>query len=44
MKKKKVNQEAPLYEVSGTNRKMINYKVYQMSANEKTLYFMVYRP
>ena len=41
MKKKKVNQEAPLYEVSGTNRKMINYKVYQMSANEKTLYFMV---
>lgn len=43
MKKKKVkaNQEAPLYEVSGTNRKMINYKVYKMSLNEKLLYFIL---
>lgn len=40
-KKAKANQEAPLYEVSGTNRKMINYKVYKMSLNEKLLYFIL---
>lgn len=41
MKKNKKIQEEPLYEVSGTNRKMINYKVYQMSSNEKLLYFVL---
>lgn len=40
MSKKKIQSE-PLYEVSGTNRKMINYRVYQMTANEKALYFML---
>lgn len=39
MKKNKKKQDEPLYEVSGTNKKMINYKVYQMSFNEKLLYF-----
>ncbi len=37
--KKKVNE--PLYEVSGANRRMINYRVYKMSANEKALYFIL---
>lgn len=41
MSKKKNTQNEPLYEVSGTNRQMINYKVYQMSANEKALYFIL---
>lgn len=41
MSKKKTAQNEPLYEVSGTNRKMINYKIYQMTANEKLLYFML---
>lgn len=41
MKKNKKIQDEPLYEVSGTNRKMINYKVYQMSSNEKLLYFVL---
>ena len=41
MKKKKNTQNIPTYEVSGTNRKMINYKVYQMSSNEKLLYFLL---
>ena len=41
MSKKKNVPNEPLYEVSGTNRKMINYKVYQMTANEKTLYFIL---
>ncbi len=41
MSKKKNIQEEPLYEVSGTNRQMINYKVYKLSANEKTLYFLL---
>ncbi len=41
MSKKKVVHEEPLYEVSGTNRQMINYKVYKMSSNEKTLYFVL---
>ena len=41
MSKKKKVQNEPLYEVSGTNRKMINYKVYQMTSNEKSLYFIL---
>lgn len=42
MSKKNNNATSePLYETSGTNRQMINYKVYQMSANEKTLYFIL---
>lgn len=41
MSKKKNTQNEPLYEISGTNRKMINYKVYKMSANEKALYFIL---
>lgn len=41
MSKKKNPQTEPLYEVSGTNRKMINYKVYRMTANEKALYFIL---
>lgn len=41
MSKKKNTQTEPLYEVSGTNRKMINYKVYRMTANEKALYFIL---
>lgn len=41
MSKKKNTQNEPLYEVSGTNRQMINYKVYKMSANEKALYFIL---
>lgn len=41
MKKNKVKQNEPLYEVSGTNRQMINYKVYQMTSNEKLLYFVL---
>ncbi len=39
-KKKKAHTES-LYEVSGTNRKMINYKVYRMTANEKALYLIL---
>ena len=41
MSKKKNILNEPLYEVSGTNRQMINYKVYKMSPNEKTLYFIL---
>lgn len=41
MSKKKNTQNEPLYEISGTNRQMINYKVYKMSANEKALYFIL---
>lgn len=41
MKKNKAKQNEPLYEVSGTNRQMINYKVYQMTSNEKLLYFVL---
>lgn len=41
MSKKNRMKNEPLYEVSGTNRQMINYKVYKMSGNEKTLYFML---
>ena len=39
-KKKKAHTES-LYEVSGTNRRMINYKVYRMTANEKALYLIL---
>ncbi len=41
MSKKKNARIEQLYEVSGTNRKMINYKVYRMSAGEKALYFIL---
>lgn len=41
MGKKKTEQQEVLYEVSATNRQMINYRVYQMSANEKALYFVI---
>lgn len=41
MSKKKNALNEPIYEVSGTNRQMINYKVYKMSANEKVLYFIL---
>lgn len=41
MSKKKNTQNEPLYEVSGTNRQMINYRVYKMTANEKSLYFIL---
>lgn len=41
MSKKKKVQNEPTYEVSGTNRQMINYKVYKMSTNEKLLYFIL---
>jgi len=41
MSKKKTAFNEPLYEVSGTNRQMINYKVYKMSSNEKALYFIL---
>ena len=38
MKKTKKQNNEPLYEVSGTNRQMINYEVYKMTSNEKLLY------
>lgn len=41
MKKKKNMPNETLYEVSATNRQMINYKVYRMTASEKALYFMI---
>ncbi len=41
MKKKKANISEPLYEISATNRQMTNYRVYQMSSNERLLYFIV---
>lgn len=41
MDKKKKDKNQPLYETSGTNRQMINYKVYKMSANEKAMYFIL---
>ncbi len=37
--KEKLNE--PLYEISGTNRQMINYRVYKMTSNEKLLYFIL---
>ena len=40
MRKNKNTEEKPqLYEISGTNRQMLNYAVYEMSASEKLLYF-----
>lgn len=41
MSKKKKKIDEPLYEVSGTNQRMINYKVYRMSKDEKALYFIL---
>lgn len=41
MKKNKVSQQEQMYEVSATNQRMINYKVYNMTSNEKALYFML---
>jgi len=41
MKKKKTEQNEILYEVSATNRQMINYRVYKMTSNEKLLYFLL---
>ncbi len=41
MKKKNTVLNEPLYEISGTNRQMINYRVYQMKPNEKALYFIL---
>lgn len=41
MAKKNAVKKEMLYEVSGTNRRMINYKIYHMSANEKALYFIL---
>lgn len=41
MKKNKNIVEESLYEVSGTNRQMINYKVYKLTSNEKALYFII---
>ena len=38
MAKKKRIEEQPLYETSGTNQQMINYKTYKFSQNEKALY------
>ncbi len=41
MKKNKALQEEQIYEVSATNRQMINYSVYKMNPNEKALYFII---
>ena len=41
MSKKNKAPNEPLYEVSGTNRQMINYRVYRMSANERLLNFLL---
>ena len=41
MAKKKKKIDEPLYEVSGTNQQMLNYKTYKMSGNEKALYFLL---
>lgn len=41
MSRKQKKESEPLFEVSGTNRKMLNYKVYRLTANEKALYFMI---
>ena len=40
MKKNKNNSEER-YQVSATNRQMLNYKVYKMASNEKMLYFIM---
>ncbi len=41
MKKNRKENSEPLYEVSGTNRTMLNYKVYKLTANEKALFFII---
>lgn len=41
MRKKEKEMQVPAFEISGTNRKMINYQVYEMSANEKAIYFLI---
>lgn len=41
MKKNKAKNNQPAFEVSATNRQMINYRVYHMTANEKALYFIL---
>lgn len=38
---KKKKAEQPLYETSGTNQQMINYKAYKFSSNEKILYSVI---
>lgn len=39
--KKKEKEEEVLYEVSGTNQLMLNYKAYKMTKNEQLLYFSI---
>ena len=39
MKKNKKEIVEQVYEISGTNRQMINYRVYKMTSNEKLMYF-----
>lgn len=41
MKKNKQAQMEPTFEISGTNRQMINYKVYKMKPNEKAICFII---
>ena len=41
MRKKEKEMQVPAFKISGTNRKMINYQVYEMSANEKAIYFLI---
>ena len=41
MSRKNKKTDEPLFEVSGTNQQMINYKAYKMSGNEKALYFIL---
>ncbi len=41
MSKKAKAQTEPVYEVSATNRQLINYKVYRFSPNERLLYFIL---
>lgn len=38
MSRKSKKPEMPVYETSATNRQMLNYRVYKMTANEKLLY------
>lgn len=41
MKKENKQSNIPTYEISATNRQMLNYKVYKMSSNERLLYFIL---
>ncbi len=41
MFKKKEKVEEVLFEISGTNQPMLNYKVYKMTKNEKLVYFSI---